>query len=122
MVAFYHLVLLLLAYLTTPINAATYDLADSVTAERFFANSNINVAYDEDSNAITWTAQTPLAVGCGASVLIADETVGKISTTILSPTISQFLLFVHLHLCSFRRRISMAAPIFRHDGSVRTHN
>ncbi|KAL3800916.1 hypothetical protein ACHAWO_000049 [Cyclotella atomus] len=75
MVAFYHLVLLLLAYLTTPINAATYDLADSVTAERFFANSNINVAYDEDSNAITWTAQTPLAVGCGASVLIADETV-----------------------------------------------
>lgn len=113
-----HSILLLLAYLTATINAVTYDLANPITAERFYANSNINVTYDEDSNAITWTAQTPLAVGCGVSVLVASEIVGKFFRIILKLS----LLIVNISSVLSHRCISMATHLFGHDGSICTHD
>jgi hypothetical protein len=50
--------------------ATKYDLSKPTSAEQFFANSNINVEYAD--NELVWTAETPLAVGCGVSVLVAD--------------------------------------------------
>ncbi|KAL7479785.1 hypothetical protein ACHAW6_005697 [Cyclotella cf. meneghiniana] len=52
--------------------ATKYDLSNLNSAERFFANSNINANYDATNN-LVWTAETPLAVGCGVSMLVAEE-------------------------------------------------
>eukprot|EP00804_Cyclotella_cryptica_P012447 CCRYP_010862-RA/>CCRYP_010862-RA protein AED:0.22 eAED:0.22 QI:219/1/0.5/1/1/1/2/0/683 len=58
---------------TTSRNLATkFDLSNPNSAERFFATSNINANYDASSD-LVWTAETPLAVGCGVSILVAEE-------------------------------------------------
>jgi hypothetical protein len=68
------LVLLLTTHLTASIQASNYDLSNPTSAERFFANSNINVLED-DQGSLSWTASTPLAVGCGVSILSATQSV-----------------------------------------------
>lgn len=57
--------------------ATKYDLSNLNSAERFFANSNINANYDASNN-LVWTAETPLAVGCGVSMLVAEEISGEV--------------------------------------------
>lgn len=79
-----HIVLLLLSYVSSIVRAQKYDLSNPNSAERFFANSNIDVSYDQESSVLTWTAETPLAVGCGASVLVANIDVGEQSFVFFS--------------------------------------
>ena len=73
----YNSLIIVWTYLAFYSKAATYDLYESNSAERFFSNSNIQVNFDLRDRSLTWTADTPLAVGCGASVLVFDDTIGK---------------------------------------------
>ncbi|EED86485.1 predicted protein [Thalassiosira pseudonana CCMP1335] len=76
----------------------SYDLANANSAERFFSDSAVEATlFLGDGARIEWTATTPVAVACGSSVLLTDESSqgGEFKYVIHAPTFAY--RFAHLH-------------------------